>query len=278
MKKRLRTPTEIFIDALKKRSASLNELRIYLDVQTDATRYHRLKVDSPLSPCMGYILNPILHYLVNDFRSLDPESKELEYAFSEYKHKLQEFILGDLIQHLPGSKTPDNIFDSLNRCYEVLNRTMFNPDEPKAQDKLDELCELFNKASDEMREQIGKNRGNTNPQLQQNRNTSSATKGYTQSIHRGATYRGVTLCDDGQRLIIKGRGLKFTGVKQWEILDRIVDAHFADKWAKITNAEYKQFTTASGKELKANYLDRKRYTGHKKGNTKFSWEVRFKVN
>lgn len=278
MKKRLLTPTEIFINALKKTSASLKELRIHLDVETDATRYHRLKVDSPHSPCMGDVLNPILHYLVNDFRPLDPTSKELEYAFSEYKHKLQEFILGDLIQHLPGSQTPDDIFDSLNRCYEVLSRTLFYPQGPKAPDKLDELCELFNKASDEMRVQIGNNRGNSHPQSQQSRNASSATKGYTQSIHRGATYRDVTLCEDGQTLIIRKKELKFTGIKQWQILDRIVNAHFEDAWAMITAAEYKQFTTAAGKELKANYLERKKYAGRRKGNRKFSWEVRFKVN
>lgn len=104
------------------------------------------------------------------------------------------------------------------------------------------------------------------------------SKGYSKSKHRGEIYKGVNLDNDGQTLIIKGTKLKFKGVKQWEILDRIVDAHFADAWAKITDAEYKQFTTAAGKELRVNYLERKKHAGPKKGNRKFSWEVRFKVN
>ena len=157
MKQRYLTPTERYVAALKNASAQLHELRILFGAKSDPTFYRRLKAEHTYSPCMGEVLNPIFHYLVNPFYPLDPECIELKAVFSEYQKGLHDFILNDLTHALSGSETPDDICDSLNRCYEILSKTMFNPQEPKAHDEYDELCDLFDKASDEMRERIRQN-------------------------------------------------------------------------------------------------------------------------
>ena len=278
MKQRYLTPTERHVAALKNASAQLHELRILFGAKSDPTFYRRLKAEYTYSPCMSEVLNPIFHYLVNPFYPLDPECIELKAVFSEYQKGLHDFILNDLTHALSGSETPDDICDSLNRCYEILSKTMFNPHEPKAHDEYDELCDLFDKASDEMRERIRQNAESPSPQTPEDDDNATATKGYTHSIHRGSTFRGVKVCNDGQTLLINGKKFKFKGVKQWDVLDRIIDAHFSETWAEITSTEFKCFTTAAGKELKKNYIEREKHSGPKKGNKKFSWKVRFKVD
>ena len=272
MNKASKLPTDHFVEIIEQSIDVLVELSDKLKDQSDHTRYRQLKTTQSKEALIDLVFIPIRIYLKGPFVPLDESEENLKNAYSEYCAQLRGFVLEDLTQHLPGSGVPDKLDEILEEVFGIMGKTMFNPKESKHDALFEELCNCLNAASEEMRVRIGKSNG----LMPETQNHERVTKGYSKSSHRGSTYGGVTVCDSGDTFIINGKRFKFRGEKIWGVLDKLIDAHFSGSWANITNEELKQFTSAAGKELKKNHLERKAYSGPKKGNCKYSHEVRLK--
>lgn len=103
-----------------------------------------------------------------------------------------------------------------------------------------------------------------------------AGKGFSHSAHAGESYNGVKVEADQQHVMVGEDRLEITSAANWEVVDRIVEAHFRDATAKVTLKELKNFSTPDEKRF-VKHLKRLQYPKgdpRRRGNHKYTGEVR----